>query len=86
MVTNSSEFLTNPCEFLTKLTISLPNCCYNCVKNLISQDDNAHARQFNHFQSQYMSKLQNWLASFQTQKWGILGENHKMAPLQPNYV
>ena len=25
MVTNASEFLTNPCEFLTKLTISLPN-------------------------------------------------------------
>ena len=25
MVTNVSEFLTNPCEFLTKLTISLPN-------------------------------------------------------------
>ena len=27
MVTNASESLTNPCEFLTKLTISLPNLC-----------------------------------------------------------
>ena len=25
MVTNASEFLTNPCEFLTKLTISMAN-------------------------------------------------------------